>query len=42
MSDNKKKLEFDQIIDWFKSGEKKKNDWLIGTEHEKFIFNKDN
>ncbi len=39
---NKKELELEQILDWFKSGEKKKNDWLIGTEHEKFIFKKNN
>ena len=36
----KKELEFEQILDWFKTGEKKQDDWLIGTEHEKFILDK--
>ena len=34
------KLEIDQIVDWFRAGEKHRDDWLIGTEHEKFLFNK--
>ena len=28
-----------QLVDFFRQKEKKKNDWLIGTEHEKFLFN---
>jgi glutamate--cysteine ligase len=27
-----------QLIDWFKSGLKKKRDWMVGTEHEKFAY----
>ncbi len=42
MTNHKQKLEIDQILDWFKSGEKKHEDFLIGTEHEKFLFTKDN
>ncbi len=42
MTNHKQKLEIDQILDWFKSGEKKHEDYLIGTEHEKFLFTKDN
>tara|TARA_B100000965_G_C19552244_1_gene740564 strand:- start:259 stop:1617 length:1359 start_codon:yes stop_codon:yes gene_type:complete len=37
-----KRLDIDEILDWFRSGEKKKDDWLIGTEHEKFLFKKNN
>ena len=36
------KLDTEIILDWFRSGEKKKDNWLIGTEHEKFLFKKDN
>ena len=42
MTNHNQKLEIDQILDWFKSGEKKHEDFLIGTEHEKFLFTKDN
>ena len=28
----------EQLIDWFKTGCKKKSDWLVGTEHEKFAY----
>ena len=28
----------EQLIDWFKSGFKKKRDWMVGTEHEKFAY----
>ena len=42
MSKEIKKLEVDQILNWFKSGEKQQSDWLIGTEHEKFLYNKSN
>ena len=30
-----------QLVDFFRQKEKKKNDWLIGTEHEKFLFSLD-
>ena len=30
----------EQIIDYFKSGIKKSNDFKVGIEHEKFLFNK--
>ena len=36
--DNKQTLDFDKICQWFKDGEKKRENWLIGTEHEKFLF----
>ena len=39
---NKQTLNFDNICQWFRDGEKKKDDWLIGTEHEKFLFKKNN
>ena len=26
------------LLNWFKLGEKPKENWKIGTEHEKFIF----
>ena len=42
MTNNKRKLEVDQILDWFQSGEKLRENWLIGTEHEKFLFKKNN
>ena len=35
---NKQTLDFDKICQWFKDGEKKRENWLIGTEHEKFLF----
>ena len=28
----------EQLINWFKSGFKKKSDWMVGTEHEKFAY----
>ena len=28
----------EQLVDWFKSGFKKKRDWMVGTEHEKFAY----
>ena len=36
------KLEYSELLDWFKSGAKLKKDWKIGTEHEKFVFYNDN
>ena len=30
-----------QLVDFFRQKEKKKTDWLIGTEHEKFLFSLD-
>ena len=38
--DNKKTLTLDKIFHWFKEGEKKRDEWLIGTEHEKFYLKK--
>ena len=38
--ENKQTLDFDKICQWFKDGEKKRENWLIGTEHEKFLFKK--
>ena len=38
--DNEQTLNLDKIFQWFKDGEKKRDDWLIGTEHEKFLFKK--
>ena len=32
------KLEKHDLLNWFKSGEKPKKNWKIGTEHEKFVF----
>ncbi len=32
------KLSIDEILNWFRAGEKKPEKWLIGTEHEKFLF----
>ena len=29
----------EQLIEWFKLGNKKKEDWKVGTEHEKFAYN---
>ena len=37
---NKKTLDFQKFIKWFKDGEKPKNQWKIGTEHGKFLFKK--
>ena len=28
-----------QLIKWFEDGSKKKEDWRVGTEHEKFAYN---
>ncbi len=39
-NENKFSVDENQIINWFRDGEKPKNQWLIGTEHEKFIFKK--
>jgi len=36
------RLEKEQLINWFKAGEKPKEFWKIGTEHEKFVFHLDN
>ena len=30
------------IIQYFEKGSKKKNEWKIGTEHEKFLYDVDN
>jgi glutamate--cysteine ligase len=31
-----------QLIDYFRSGEKPREEWRIGTEHEKFLISKNN
>ena len=31
-----------QLIEYFQDKEKNKKDWMIGTEHEKFIFSLNN
>ena len=36
------KLKKEHLINWFKEGEKKREDWKIGTEHEKFVFHLNN
>ena len=32
------RLKKEHLINWFKEGEKQREDWKIGTEHEKFVF----
>ena len=32
------RLEKEQLINWFRAGEKSRDLWKIGTEHEKFVF----
>ena len=29
----------EQLVEWFKLGNKNKKDWKVGTEHEKFAYN---
>ena len=29
----------EQLVEWFKLGNKDKKDWKVGTEHEKFAYN---
>ena len=36
------RLEKEQLINWFRAGEKSREFWKIGTEHEKFVFHLDN
>ncbi len=36
------RLEKEQLINWFKAGEKPRENWKIGTEHEKFVFHLNN
>lgn len=36
------RLKKEHLINWFKEGEKKREDWKIGTEHEKFVFHLNN
>ena len=39
MKNNTEKIEDkEQLISWFKSGFKKKSEWKVGTEHEKFAY----
>ena len=35
------RLKKEHLINWFKEGEKKREDWKIGTEHEKFVYKMD-
>ena len=28
----------EQLVEWFKLGNKPKQDWKVGTEHEKFAY----
>ena len=30
-----------QLVKWFEEGNKKKENWKVGTEHEKFAYNYD-
>jgi len=30
-----------QLVEWFEAGSKPRKDWRIGTEHEKFVFTRD-
>ncbi len=40
MTNNTHKVyEKTELINWFKEGCKSKNDWMVGTEHEKFAYN---
>ena len=36
------RLKKEQLINWFRTGEKSRELWKIGTEHEKFVFHLDN
>ena len=39
MNKNTEKIEDkEQLISWFQSGLKKKSEWMVGTEHEKFAY----
>ena len=39
MNENIKIIEDkEQLMEWFESGLKKKRDWMVGTEHEKFAY----
>tara|TARA_B100001989_G_scaffold50936_1_gene33025 strand:- start:1433 stop:2797 length:1365 start_codon:yes stop_codon:yes gene_type:complete len=39
MNKNTEKIEDkEQLITWFKTGFKKKSEWMVGTEHEKFAY----
>ena len=31
----------DDLVGWIAAGAKPRNNWLIGTEHEKFVFHTD-
>lgn len=35
-----KKLDFQDLSNWFRSGKKSKSEWGIGTEHEQFLFSR--
>jgi len=34
-------LSFEDVLDWFRAGEKPKDQWRVGAEHEKFVFRLD-
>jgi len=36
------RIEKQDLLKWFADGAKPKENWKIGTEHEKFVFHKDN
>lgn len=35
------RLEKEDLLKWFQAGEKPREKWKIGTEHEKFVFHKE-
>ena len=37
---NVKKLDIQDLSNWFRSGIKPESEWGIGTEHEQFIYDK--
>ena len=39
MDSNTEIISTEQLVEWFKLGNKKKEDWKVGTEHEKFAYN---
>ena len=39
MNSEKEIASKDQLVEWFKLGNKNKKDWKVGTEHEKFAYN---
>ena len=35
------RLEKEDLLKWFQAGEKPREKWKIGTEHEKFVFQRE-